>query len=67
MSKPERDGVKWIDKALASGGHIVTTDFPSGEAYPKTGYVVQFPGNAPARWNPVNAPKGFEGCLFEEK
>ncbi len=44
------------EAALASGAHLVSTDFPRGEAHPETGYVVQLPGNAAARPNPVTAP-----------
>ncbi len=42
--------------ALASGAHIVSTDFPPGEPDPETGYVVALPGGAAARCNPVNVP-----------
>ena len=44
------------EAALASGAQIVSTDFPRGEAHPDTGYVVQLPGKAAARPNPVTAP-----------
>ncbi len=44
------------DAALASGAHIVSTDFPFGEAHPETGYMVQLPGGVAARPNPVTAP-----------
>jgi hypothetical protein len=40
--------------ALASGAHLVSTDYP---APAPSGYVVAAPGN-PARCNPVNAPPG---------
>jgi len=46
------------DTALASGAHIVSTDFPPGEQYEDTGYVVRFPDQNAARCNPVNAPRG---------
>jgi hypothetical protein len=42
------------DAALSSGGQLVHTDFPAGEAQAFTGYVVQFPTRAQARCNPVN-------------
>ena len=45
------------DAALASGAHIVSTDFPPGEAHPETGYVVALPGNVPARLNPANGAR----------
>jgi hypothetical protein len=44
-------------QALASGAQIVSTDFyKSGNAY-GTDYLVQLPGGAAMRCNPVNAPK----------
>lgn len=46
------------DAALASGAHVVSTDFPPGEADKTTGYFVQLPGGIPARCNPLNAPPG---------
>ncbi|MEX2112418.1 MAG: Ca2+-dependent phosphoinositide-specific phospholipase C [Pirellulales bacterium] len=44
------------DAAFASGAQILSTDFPSGQPDPATGYVVEFPNHAPARVNPVNGP-----------
>jgi len=44
------------DTALARGAHIISTDFPLGEAHPTTGYAVQLPGGVAARPNPVTAP-----------
>ena len=44
------------DAALASGAHIVSTDFPAGEAHPDSGYIVTLPGSVPARPNPINGP-----------
>ena len=42
--------------ALASGAHVVATDYPVPD--PTIGpYVVQLPGSAIARCNPVTAPK----------
>jgi Phosphoinositide phospholipase C, Ca2+-dependent len=49
------------DAALASGAHIVSTDFPSGEADAKTGYVVDFANSAPARVNPISGPESLRG------
>jgi hypothetical protein len=54
------------DRALASGAHILSTDFPHGEAQEDTGYVVEFSGDAPARANPVNAPAELAGQLVGE-
>lgn len=48
---PER-----LERALASGAHVISTDFPAGEACETTGYVAAFSGNAPARLNPANTP-----------
>ncbi len=48
------------DAALASGAHILSTDFPAGEAH-ESGYVVEFAGGAPARANLVNAPEDLRG------
>ncbi|MFP4500403.1 MAG: Ca2+-dependent phosphoinositide-specific phospholipase C [Candidatus Hydrogenedentota bacterium] len=45
-----------LSRALRSGAHIITTDFPPGEADKDSGYVVRFEGEAPARLNPVNRP-----------
>jgi hypothetical protein len=44
------------DAALASGAHIVSTDFPRGEAHPETGYTVRLPDGVAARLNPVTGP-----------
>jgi Phosphoinositide phospholipase C, Ca2+-dependent len=45
--------------AFDSGAQILSTDFPSGEPQPENGYLVEFPGAAPARANPVNAPEAL--------
>ena len=44
------------ESALASAPPPVRPAFPRGDAHPETGYVVQLPGNAAARPNPVTAP-----------
>ena len=49
------------DAALAGGAHILSTDFPSGEAQVETGYVVEFPDAAQARVNPVSGPPALAG------
>ena len=46
------------DKAFASGAHIISTDFPTGEPHAETGYTVEFAGGAPAR---VNGPENLRG------
>ncbi len=52
--------------AMGSGAHILSTDFPTGEADADTGYVVQFDGAAPARVNPVNGPADVAGQTVTE-
>lgn len=47
------------DTMMASGAQILSTDYPSNEPARWEGhYVVEFPGNVPARCNPVTAPPG---------
>ena len=45
------------DLALKSGAQIVSTDYPLFEPSRWTSYAVGLPEGAPARCNPVNAPK----------
>ncbi len=52
--------------ALASGAHILSTDFPPGQPDPATDYVVEFENHAPARVSPVNGPEDTRGKTFEE-
>jgi hypothetical protein len=54
------------DAALASGAHIVSTDYPGGEAHAATGYVVEFPRKAAARINPVNGPEALRAQSVSE-
>ena len=54
------------DAALASGAHIISSDFPPGESDAKTGYVVAFPDSAAARVNPINAPEALRGKTVPE-
>jgi hypothetical protein len=45
------------DAFMASGAQFLSTDYPSNEPARWEGhYVVEFPGNVPARCNPVTAP-----------
>jgi hypothetical protein len=44
------------DAALASGAQYVSTDYVWPDDRFGTGYVVDLPGDTPARCNPVNAP-----------
>jgi hypothetical protein len=45
------------DAALASGAHYVSTDYIWPDDRFGTGYLVDLPGDAAARCNPVNAPR----------
>jgi hypothetical protein len=53
------------DAALASGAHFVSTDYPVPDPDFGTGYVVEIPGGAPGRCNPVNAPPGCRNTALE--
>lgn len=53
------------DAALASGAHIVSTDFPPGEPHPESGYTVALEHGAPARSNPVNALRQAGDAITE--
>jgi hypothetical protein len=53
------------DAAFASGAHILSTDFPSGETDAASGYVVEFVNQAPARINPVNGPTADGTAITE--
>jgi hypothetical protein len=44
------------EAALASGAQYVSTDYVWPDERFGTGYVVDLPGDTPARCNPVNAP-----------
>jgi len=55
------------DEALRSGAQMVSTDFPSSEPAPWTGYTVALPGGATARCNPVNAPAGCSDASIEKR
>lgn len=54
------------DKALASGAHIISTDFPAGQPAAETGYVVKFPDGSAARINPISGPEELRGKPFFE-
>ena len=49
------------DAALASGAQYVSTDYVWPDDRFGTGYVVDLPGDTPARCNPVNAPPSAPG------
>lgn len=42
--------------ALASGAHVITTDYYKADPNFRTGYSVQLPGRTAARWNPLLLP-----------
>ena len=50
-----------LKAAMESGAQIVSTDFPAGEPQAGSGYLVEFPGAAPCRVNPINGPTSFRG------
>jgi hypothetical protein len=54
------------DASLASGAHILSTDFPAGEPHAELGYVVEFAGAAGARVNPVSGPAALRGQVVPE-
>jgi hypothetical protein len=54
------------EAALSSGAHILSTDFPAGEAH-ESGYSVEFPESAAARVNPVNGPEKLRGQRVPEQ
>jgi hypothetical protein len=52
------------DAALASGAQFVSTDYIVPDEQFGTGYVVDLPGDRPARCNPVTAPPA---CFAAER
>jgi len=48
------------DAAIASGAQYLSTDYYVVEPRLGNDFVVDLPGEAPARCNPVNAPAGCE-------
>ncbi len=50
------------DEVMRSGAQILSTDYPKGAAA-KSGFVVEFPGGAMERCNPVIKPNG---CLSKD-
>jgi hypothetical protein len=50
------------DEMIACGAQMLSTDYPVNEPARWPGhYVVTLPGNAIARWNPVNSPVTYGG------
>ena len=52
------------ERALASGAHILTTDYPRGEIEAKCAFSL--PEGTPARVNPVTCPAAFRGTELRE-
>lgn len=52
------------EQALASGAHILTTDYPLGEIEPERAFAL--PDRAIARVNPVTGPKDLSGAPIAE-
>lgn len=48
------------DAAIESGAQYLSTDYYVAEPRLENDYVVELPGDAPVRCNPVNAPEGCE-------
>jgi hypothetical protein len=53
----------YVNAALASGAHIISTDHPALTA--GLDFVVEIPGGTPSRCNPVNAPSGCTSTAIE--
>ncbi len=54
------------DAMMASGAQILSTDYPANEPARWAGhYVVELPGNVPARCNPITAPPGCTESWFK--
>ncbi|MBX3412183.1 MAG: hypothetical protein KF708_05645 [Pirellulales bacterium] len=51
------------ERALASGAHILTTDYPRGEEHGQEPFT--FPQDAPARVNPITGKERAPGTLAE--
>lgn len=52
-----------LEAALASGAHIITTDFP--DPVDTTDYWVEMPGGNPSRCNPITALTGCTSTAIE--
>jgi hypothetical protein len=52
-----------LEKALASGGQLVSTDYPTKIAPYE--YELQLPGGTPARCNPISAPSDCQASDIE--
>ncbi len=58
-----------LEAALASGAHLVSTDFPEVGMSARYGsdYVARFPDGSTIRCNPVNAPKSCRSDWLERR
>ncbi len=56
-----------LEAALASGAHLISTDFPEEGMSTRYGsdYVARLPEGGPVRCNPVNAPKNCRSDRLE--
>lgn len=52
-----------LEAALASGAHIISTDYPA--AVPGIDYSVEIPGGSPARCSPGASPAGCSSSAIE--
>ena len=56
-----------LNRALASGAQMLSTDYPTSEPSPWSDYSVGLPGGLPARCNPLNKPAGCVDSLLEPR
>ena len=58
-----------LEAALASGAHLISTDFPEAGMSARYGsdFVARFPDGSTARCNPVNAPKNCRNDSLERR
>ncbi len=56
-----------LNRALASGAQMLSTDYPTSEPSPWSDYSVGLPGGLVARCNPLNKPAGCVDSLLEPK
>ena len=54
-----------LERALSSGAQMLSTDYPKTEPSQWTKFVVELPGGAVARCNPVNKPAACKDDLLE--
>ncbi|UJR86287.1 Ca2+-dependent phosphoinositide-specific phospholipase C [Sandaracinus amylolyticus] len=54
-----------LDRALASGAHVISSDFPA--QVEETTFFVEIPEGAPSRCNPSTAPEGCTSSSIEDR